>query len=87
MYFSTNWRANTEKGMATVVGAQYNVSGEDNLLTLKLDGTELASVRGDARQYICSASGLQAILYADSAGLYAVFCDTDGLWGQPLYCK
>ena len=51
---------------------------------LKLDGTELASVRGDARQYICSASGLQAILYADSAGLYAVFCDTDGLWGQPI---
>ena len=40
MYFSTNWRANTEKGIATVVGAQYNVSGEDNLLTLKLGGTD-----------------------------------------------
>ena len=40
MYFSTNWRANTEKGVATVLGAQYNVSGEDNLLTLKLSGTD-----------------------------------------------
>ncbi len=68
---------------------------ENNVVTwyqngkiLKLDSAELASVRGDARQYICSESGLQAILYADntadSAGLYAVFCDTDGLWGQPI---
>ena len=57
MYFSTNWRANTEKGIATVVGVQYNVSGEDNLLTLKFDGTDYPT---DGEKMV-STGGLEQI--------------------------
>lgn len=40
MYLSTNWRANAEKGTASVESVEYNVSGEDNLLKFKFGGTD-----------------------------------------------
>ena len=41
MYLSTNWRADTQKGVAEVTGLQFNVSGDDNMLALTLNGTDI----------------------------------------------
>lgn len=40
MYLSTNWRANTQKGIAEVTGVDFNVSGEDNMLQITVSGTD-----------------------------------------------
>ena len=40
MYFSTNWRADTQKGTVALESVRYNVSGGDNLLELSFSNTD-----------------------------------------------
>jgi uncharacterized repeat protein (TIGR02543 family) len=61
MYFSTNWRADTQKGKAEVTGVQFNVSGEDNMLQFTFSGTDYPTT-GEMK---IPTGGLESIFSSD----------------------
>ena len=61
MYFSTNWRANTQKGTASIDALQYNVSGEDNYLKFTISGTDYPT-EGEKK---ISTGGLEQLFPSD----------------------
>ncbi len=62
MYFSTNWRADTQKGVAEVTDVQFNVSGEDNMLQLTFSGVDYP-MEGEMK---IPTGGLEAIFPNDN---------------------
>ena len=60
-YFSTNWRADTQKGIAEVTGVQFNVSGEDNMLQFTFSGTDYPTT-GEMK---IPTGGLESIFSSD----------------------
>ena len=61
MYFSTNWRANTQKGTVSIDALQYNVSGEDNYLKFTVSGTDYPT-EGEKK---ISTGGLEQLFPSD----------------------